>query len=107
MNGEAVLPPLLADILHGLVPVHLARLAAASGRNRHVFAERYADGIASGADRLTAPGNFDDRRERGEALSALAGGLAAGAMQPGGVTWCGLHWCTAPHPDCPNARTEN
>lgn len=107
MSGEAVLPPLLADILHGLVPVHLARFAACSGHDRHVLAEQYGDGIASGADRLTAPGNFQDRRERSEALTALAGGLALGAMQPSGITWCGLHWCTRPHPDCPNTGTEN
>lgn len=107
MSQEAVLPPLLADLLHGLVPVHLAHLAVCSDHDRHVFAERYADGIASGADRLTAPGNFQDRAERSEALTALAGGLALGAQQLGGVTFAGHHWCTAPHPDCPTTRPEN
>lgn len=107
MNGEAVLPPLLADILRGLVSLHLAQLTAVSGHDRHALAERYADGIATGADRLTAPGNFADRRERSEALTALAGGLALGAMQIGGVTFAGHHWCTAPHPNCPNTRSEN
>lgn len=107
MTGQdAALPPLLADILHGLVPVHIARLTAASGHDRHVLAERYADGIATGADRLTAPGNFADRRERSEALTALAGGLALGAMQTGGVTFAGHHWCTTRHPDCPTTLTE-
>ncbi|MEC3993983.1 hypothetical protein VSR01_10680 [Actinacidiphila sp. DG2A-62] len=106
MTVEAVLPPLLADILHGLVPLHLARLTTASDHDRHVLAERYADGIAAGADRLTAPGNFQDRHERSEALTALAGGLALGALTPGGVTFAGHHWCTAPHPDCPTTRTK-
>lgn len=37
----------------------------------------------------------------GEILNAIARGLAIGALQPGGVTWLGLHWCTAPHGACP------
>jgi hypothetical protein len=106
MNQDAVLPPLLADLLHGLVPLHLMRLAACTEHARQEHIDRYIDGIASGADRVAAPGNFNDRRERAAALSALAGGLAAGALQPGGITWCGLHWCTRPHPECPTPRTQ-
>lgn len=96
-----LLPPLLMTMLDGLIPLHLMRLSDLSEGDRRRLAERYADDLAAGADRLTAPGNFDDRAERSEALTALAGGLAIGAMQPGGVTWAGRHWCTKPHPDCP------
>jgi hypothetical protein len=96
-----LIPPLLMTVLDGLIPLHLMRLAQLSEGDRSRLAERYADALAAGADRLTAPGNFDDRAERSEALTALAGALAIGAMQPGGVTWAGRHWCTKPHPNCP------
>lgn len=95
------LPPGLRLVLDGLIPLHLMRLAALSEGDRKRLAERYADGLATGADRLTAPGNFTDRKERAQALTALAGGIAIGATQPGGITWAGRHWCTKPHPDCP------
>jgi hypothetical protein len=98
---QSLIPPLLMAVLDGLIPLHLMRLAELSEGDRRRLAERYADGLAAGADRLTAPGNFDDRGERAEALTALAGGIALGAMQPGGITWAGRHWCTTPHPNCP------
>lgn len=52
-----------------------------------------------------AAGNFRstaDRQTRSEVLTAMATCLALGALQPGGVTWSGRHWCTAPHADCPH-----
>lgn len=101
LDVPADVPPMLLTVLNGLIPLHLARLASLSEGDRKRLAERYADELAAGADRLTAPGNFTDRRERARALTALAGGLAIGAMQPGGVTWAGRHWCARPHPDCP------
>lgn len=36
-------------------------------------------------------------------FAALAGGLAAAAFQPGGVTWRGRHWCVD-HARCEAAR---
>jgi hypothetical protein len=36
----------------------------------------------------------------------LARGLAADAHRPGGVTFAGRHWCTQPHPDCPNRTPD-
>src|SRR5215471_15823155 len=36
-----------------------------------------------------------------EVCTAIAKGLGIGACQPGGVTWFGRHWCTAPHGTCP------
>jgi hypothetical protein len=35
------------------------------------------------------------------AFAALVRGLAALAFQEGGVTVAGLHWCAAPHIECP------
>lgn len=35
------------------------------------------------------------------AFSALVRGLVALAYVEGGVTVAGLHWCTAPHIECP------
>lgn len=100
-------PPSLLLILNGLVPLHLARFATHPGeRTRaHVEAGDLADTIAAAGDRLTAPGNFQDkadRHTRGELLTAIATCLALGAEQPGGISWGGAHWCTAPHPGCPN-----
>lgn len=40
----------------------------------------------------------------GEVFNFLARALAVGACQPGGVTFCGLHWCARRHPSCGNAR---
>lgn len=105
MTGTAVIPPLLMTVLDGLIPVQAARIAALSDGDRRRLAEQYADALATGADRLTAPGNFDDRQERAQALTALAGAIAIGASQPGGISWAGRHWCTRPHVNCVNERS--
>jgi hypothetical protein len=36
-----------------------------------------------------------------ELLDALDGAYAVGSLVPGGITWLGLHFCTAPHRGCP------
>jgi hypothetical protein len=98
-------------ILDGLVPLHLMRLDR-PGELARTHAEAtaqdgLADRIAEAGDRLTAPGNFrdpEDRRIRGRLLGAMATCLALGAHQPGGITWAGRHWCTAPHTNCPKTR---
>ena len=103
----------LITVLGGLVPLHLMRLTR-PGELSRAQSEAAADGgladtIAEAGDRLTAPGNFRkpaDREARCQVLNAMATCLALGALQPGGVTWCGAHWCTAQHPDCPNKPTE-
>lgn len=98
------LPPMLWTVLDGLIAVQAARIAELSEGDRRRLAEQYADALATGADRLTAPGNFTDRRERAAALTALAGAIAIGAGQPGGITWAEHHWCTRPHVNCVNER---
>lgn len=92
---------LLLDILGGLVPLHLMRLQHHPGEMQRAYAEAgdLADAIAEHGDRLTNSGSFRDpahRAERARVLSAMATCLALGAMQPGGVTWAGRHWCTDP-----------
>jgi len=37
----------------------------------------------------------------GEVFNQLVTGLACAALLPGGVSFAGLHWCTAPHAGCP------
>jgi hypothetical protein len=98
------IPPALLTAIEGLIPLHLVQLADLTDRARQRLAVQYADELAAGADRLTAPGNFDDRRERAAALTALAGAIALGALQPGGITWAGRHWCSSPHVNCVNER---
>lgn len=110
-TAEAEALDRLLLILDGLVPLHLMRLAD-PGELARAHREAAADGgiadvIAHSGDRLTASGNFHgdgEHHTRGRLLSALARGLALGAMQPGGVTWAGAHWCAAPHDACPNTR---
>jgi hypothetical protein len=43
---------------------------------------------------------------RREMWDALATGLALGSLCPGGVTWLGAHFCTAPHRGCPAGGKE-
>ncbi len=110
---------LLLDILGGLVPLHLVRLrdpAELDRVRREITAEAFgagspsenpqeyglADTIAACGDRLTNPNSFRskaDRADRSRLLNAMATALALSAMSPGGVTWCGRHWCTG-HAAC-------
>lgn len=99
----------LMSILDGLLAVNLLRFRAQPLELARARAEAdaTADVLAEQGDRLTAPGNFsgaEERAKRGQALSAIARALALGALQDGGVTWAGRHWCTTTHPDCPNRR---
>lgn len=100
---------ILLDVLGGLVPLHLMRLQRHPGEmsRAHSEAADLADAIAEHGDRLTNAGSFRDpahRAERARVLSAMATCIALGAMQDGGVTWAGAHWCVQAHPACPNRR---
>lgn len=96
----------LRTVLEGLVPLHMMRLNRPGEMSRaRAEAQDLGDVIAEAGDRLTASGNFrspSDRATRSQVLNAMATCLALGAHQPGGVTWVGAHWCTAPHNECPN-----
>lgn len=105
--SDASAPLLLLDVLGGLVPLHLLRLQHHPGELARARSEcgTLADTIAEHGDRLTNHGSFrdrDHRAERSQLLNAMATALALGAIQDGGVTWAGRHWCTQPHPACPN-----
>ncbi|MFI9079152.1 hypothetical protein ACIGW8_22225 [Streptomyces sioyaensis] len=108
MTGlHATAPPPLLILLDGLIALQRAGFAAHPGKRDRAFVEAgdLADTITEAGDRLTASGNFTapaDRQTRGELLTVMATCLALGAEQPGGIDWGGAHWCTAPHPDCPN-----
>jgi hypothetical protein len=108
---ESEAQEMLLFVLGGLVPLHLMKLAnpaeLARAQQEAALIGGQADVIAEAGDRLTAAGNFsgaEQRRIRGQALSATARAIALGAMIEGGITWCGTHWCTAPHDDCPNRQ---
>lgn len=100
----------VACAIDGLVPLWLMRFEAQPLELARAYADSDStvDVLAEQGDRLTAPGNFtgvEERVKRAQALSATARALALGALQPGGVTWRGMHWCAALHADCPNRRT--
>ena len=115
----------LLPFLQAAVPMWAARMAAWTPERRQHEAMACGDIIAHGADVLFRPGKPSlgrraatrsaptaltwDRGRGGairewrpaEIFNAIAKGLAIGALQPGGVTWLGQHWCTAPHGECP------
>lgn len=68
-----------------------ARRAVAGGRDEDELV-RTCSVCAGGAPQYSA----------GEVFSQLVTGLACAAMLPGGVSFAGLHWCTALHEGCPN-----
>jgi hypothetical protein len=114
--------------LEAAVPLRAMEMSQWPPERRVQEAAAAADLIAHGADvlfrpdgtlpestaaRLRAPTVLTLTREQAaagikasgfrpaEIFNAIAKGLAIGALQPGGVTWFGQHWCTAPHGTCP------
>ena len=98
-------------VITGLVPLHLADLTANPSRlekaRQNVDAILDAitsdsQGLLEGNCRLTDRGGVvrytkARHRERGQALHAVARGLAICALTvDGGVAFHGLHWCTTP-----------
>lgn len=91
--------------LQGMVGLHIADLAE-PGRMRAARARavELAHIITSRGAEVAAPGTIrtlQEQRARREVLDAVALTIAMAAYLPGGVTWAGLHWCTAPHHGCP------
>jgi len=127
-KSEADQAAVLLLFLEAAVPMWISTVSAWSPERR--IREGYEAGelLACGADVLfrpddTYPGSVAKRlakpnvltitREQADAgvkaigfrpaeiFNAIAKGLALGALLPGGVTWLGRHWCTAPHGKCP------
>jgi hypothetical protein len=66
----------------------VAELGLMTAESAAVLAVRHRD--LADADAGPAP-----------AVSHLARLIAIAALSPGGITFCGQHWCATPHPGCP------
>lgn len=100
----------LLAFLDRAVPLWIEETKTWTFEQRQAKAAEAADLIASGTDGIVAGGAGKCRHKRrpgtkhaddpcaGDALNAIAMGLALGAQQPGGATFECLHWCTQPHP---------
>lgn len=78
------------------VLIALPQVARLTPAERRRLAEECADTVTAHGDDLLYGGPHCTAT-----FTALARGLAAGALQPGGVTVAGHHFCTGPHEDCP------
>lgn len=117
----------LLACLDAAVPLHLFKAGADGGASLRARAQEDADIIACGYDVLvradaaysprdTDPpphlltkeqadtGTFARGYRPAEIFNALARSVAVGALQPGGVTLLGRHWCTVAHKFCPNGH---
>ena len=109
------------------VPLLLFAARQDGGASLRARAQEDADIIACGYDVLLRPdaawrkGDRDPAphqltREQADAgvlarsyrpaelFNAVARAVAVGALQPGGVTLLGRHWCTSPHKGCANGH---
>lgn len=95
----------IALLLDGMVPLAAIEVSRWSPVRQEAEMARAGDLIASSADDLGVVGDHHGKRNsrQGAILAALARGIAAGSLRPGGVTFAGRHWCSAAHEDCPNA----
>ncbi|WP_326646088.1 hypothetical protein OG884_15665 [Streptosporangium sp. NBC_01755] len=84
-----------------MVPMSIAAVADWSAEGRQAAAVSAADLISSGADQMWEHNPRKRDLPQGRVTATIARGLAVLAYQPGGVTWAGSHWCTAPHEGCP------
>jgi len=102
---------LLRVTLETAVPMWAVTVASWPTGRRLREAHEAAEVISHGADVLfhapmrkpgaAAPGQMAREYRPAEVCNAIAKALGIGAHQPGGVTWLGRHWCTAPHGTCP------
>nr|MDQ2876850.1 hypothetical protein [Actinomycetota bacterium] len=88
---------LLPIALSAVVPLWIERVRPMTDGQRQARAAELAGIIGSRGDVILYRGS--KRGETAAAFSALAEGLAIGALQPGGVTAFGQHWCTG-HQAC-------
>lgn len=91
---------LLLDSLQLAVPLEIMRMARWSPEERVAAGHAAVDTVTTHGDALQFKGpNAAQRALTREAFVALARGLAVLAYQPGGVTFCGQHWCVD-HAEC-------
>lgn len=125
MGDREVSPDVLLACLDVAVPLHLFKARSDGGAALRAGAHEDADIIACGYDVLVRadsgwrkgdkdPAPHQLTKEQADAgvlarsyrpaelFNAVARGVAVGALQPGGVTLLGRHWCTDPHKGCPN-----
>jgi hypothetical protein len=118
---------LLLACLDTAVPLHLFKARSGGGAALRARAQEDAEIIACGYDVLVradaswrkgdkdpAPheltkeqadaGVFARSYRPAELFNAVARGVSVGALQPGGVTMLGRHWCVTPHEFCPNGH---
>ena len=84
----------LSACLEAAVPLWIAVTAALGADRRALMAAesvRVLDAASWPGGELPAP-----------VASHLARTVALAAAAPGGVTFAGRHWCTAPHDGCPD-----
>jgi len=93
---QADFPPVLAIGLQVAVPLHILEQRTWPAERRQAAAAEAASFVGSHGDDLQFGG-----RLCAATFNALAAGLALLATAPGGVTFAGEHWCTAPHAGCP------
>lgn len=95
----------LMATLESAVPLRVAELAqmSAAGREEQIraWADAAAQPLHEEADILMCGGG--KRGQAAKVFNHLARALAAGAYQPGGVTFNGRHWC-ADHAACEAAK---
>ncbi len=86
---DKIAAPLLIA-LEAAVPLAILEMRRLSPEMRIEIAHGLAETVASKSDILM----FGSKKkgEVAEIFNAVARGLAACAYQPGGVTWCGIHW---------------
>lgn len=106
-------PTATLEEVFAAVPTWVEKIAGWAPEELTAACEDMADLIAGGADllwyrtakprrrRTSATQDQPDDPTLAEVAEALAKGLAALALAPGGVTALGRHWCTASHQDCP------
>ncbi|REF00245.1 hypothetical protein [Thermomonospora umbrina] len=88
----------LRDWLLMVVPLRMAELRNRTPDQLMAVGRAQVDALGSRGDVLQYGG-----RGAGDAAAAMATGLAALALTAeGGVTFSGLHWCGAPHTECPS-----
>jgi hypothetical protein len=95
----------LVETLRFAVPTYIAEFRDAGPADLMRAGRAAALLVGERGDVLTFSGRKEhtasQRSSVALAFNGLARGLGALAYNPGGITFAGLHWCTAAHDDCP------